>query len=105
MKNDLYIETGKILELIQFWEEELRKLTIKYNIQESDDKRSLSNMNSFLLKSNVITNDEYLCIKKVIEIRNIIIHRLFLELNNETLNKINSMKEVINTSLKIFKTK
>ena len=33
------------------------KMAEKYNIKESDDKRSLSNMASFLLRENVINED------------------------------------------------
>lgn len=97
--DDLYLEAGKILELIQLWEEKFKLLTIKFNISESNDKRSLSNMNSFLLRNNIINNDEYLCIKKIIELRNFIIHRLFLEINTLNLLIVKEQLDLINTSI------
>ena len=61
---NIYIESGKVLELIQLFEKEFKELTIKYNIKESDDKRSLSNMASFLFRNNIINEEEYSCISK-----------------------------------------
>ena len=102
---NIYIESGKVLELIQLFEKEFKELTIKYNIKESDDKRSLSNMASFLFRNNIINEEEYSCIKKVIEIRNIIIHRLFIDDEYNKINKLKEMKESINITLDIFKLK
>ena len=103
--DSIYIESGKVLELIQLFEKEFKEVTLKYNIKESDDKRSLSNMSSFLLRENVINEEEYPCIKKVIEIRNIIIHRLFIDEEYNKLDKLKEMKESINITLDIFRSK
>ena len=103
--DSIYIESGKVLELIQLFEKEFKEVTLKYNIKESDDKRSLSNMSSFLLRENVINEEEYPCIKKVIEIRNIIIHRLFIDDEYNKLDKLKEMKESINITLDIFRSK
>ena len=103
--DSIYIESGKVLELIQLFEKEFKEVTLKYNIKESDDKRSLSNMASFLLRENVINEEEYSCIKKVIEIRNIVIHRLFIDDEYNKINKLKEMKESINITLDIFKLK
>lgn len=103
--DSIYIESGKVLELIQLFEKEFKELTLRYNIKESDDKRSLSNTASFLLRENVINEEEYSCIKKVIEIRNIIIHRLFIDDEYNKINKLKEMKESINITLDIFKLK
>ena len=101
---NIYIESGKVLELIQLFEKEFKELTIKYNIKESDDKRSLSNMASFLLRNN-INEEEYSCIKKVIEIRNIVIHRLFIDNEYNKIDKLKEMKKSIENALNIFKMK
>ena len=103
--DSIYIESGKVLELIQLFEKEFKEVTLKYNIKESDDKRSLSNMSSFLFRNNIINEEEYSCIKKVIEIRNIIIHRLFIDDEYNKINKLKEMKESINITLDIFKLK
>ena len=102
---NIYIESGKVLELIQLFEKEFKELTIKYNIKESDDKRSLSNMASFLLRNNIINEEEYSCIKKVIEIRNIVIHRLFIDNEYNKIDKLKEMKKSIENALNIFKMK
>lgn len=104
MEDNVYLEVGKVLELIQLFEKEFKIITEKYNIKESDDKRSLSNMASFLLRNKIINDYEYSCIKRVIEIRNIVIHRLFIEDNNR-LDKLKEMKESIEITLNIFRTK
>ena len=49
MEEIIYLKAGKILELIQVFEKEFKILVEKYNISKSNDKRSLSNMNSFLI--------------------------------------------------------
>ena len=103
--NDVYLESGKVLELIQLFEKEFKIIVEKYNIKESDDKRSLSNMASFLLRNKVVNEDEYLSIKKVIEVRNYVIHRLFIEENFNKLEKIKVMQDTINVALEIFKMK
>ena len=103
--NDVYLESGKVLELIQLFEKEFKIIVEKYNIKESDDKRSLSNMASFLLRNKVVNEEEYLSIKKVIEVRNYVIHRLFTEDNFNKLEKIKMMKDTINVALDIFKLK
>lgn len=105
MKEELYIEVGKTLELIQKWENEFKLLTQYFNIEKSDDKRSLSNMNSFLLRNNHINESEYLCIKKVIEIRNYIIHKLFLEEISFAYENILNIQSTIKEALEIFETK
>lgn len=108
MKNEkLYINVGKTLELIQLWETEFKVFTQKAHIEKSDDKRSLSNMNSFLLRNNIINEKEFLLIKKIIEIRNYIIHRLFLTINDldisETECYLENAKVAINESINMFK--
>ncbi len=103
-KDELYIEVGKIIELIQKFENEFKLLTIKYNIEKSDDKRSLSNMSSFLLRNSIVNEKEYLIIKKVIEERNYIIHKLFISENIQDY-RLNDIKETINNALNIFKSK
>ena len=103
--NDIYLESGKVLDLIQLFEKEFKIIVEKYNIKESDDKRSLSNMASFLLRNKVVNDEEYLSIKKVIEVRNYVIHRLFIEDNFNRLEKIKVMKDTINVALDIFKKK
>ena len=103
--NDVYLESGKVLELIQLFEKEFKIIVEKYNIKESDDKRSLSNMASFLLRNKVVNEEEYLSIKKVIEVRNYVIHRLFIEDNFNKLEKIKMMKDTINVALDIFRIK
>ena len=54
---NICILIGKILSKIQHWENEFKLLTQKYSIEKSDDKRSLSNMNSFLLRNNIINGN------------------------------------------------
>ena len=103
--NDVYLESGKVLELIQLFEKEFKIIVEKYNIKESDDKRSLSNMASFLLRNKVVNEEEYLSIKKVIEVRNYVIHRLFIDDNYNKLEKIKVMQDTINVALEIFKMK
>ena len=88
--DSIYLNVGKIISLIQNWENQFKNFTIKNHIEKSDDKRSLSNMNSFLFREKIINEKQYLLIKRVIEIRNYIIHRLFLELNDENVEQINS---------------
>lgn len=105
MEEIIYLKAGKILELIQVFEKEFKILVEKYNISKSNDKRSLSNMNSFLIRNKIINEEEYLVIKKVIEERNYIIHRLFIESEEDYLNRFNSIKEVVIKSLEIFKSK
>lgn len=78
-KEIMYLEVGKSLELIQIWEQEFKLLTIRCKIEKSEDKRSLSNMNSFLFKNKIIDEEQYLSIKKIIEIRNYIIHKMYVE--------------------------
>ena len=103
--NDIYLESGKVLELIQLFEKEFKIIVEKYHIKESDDKRSLSNMASFLLRNKVVNEEEYLSIKKVIEVRNYVIHCLFIDENEDKINKIRVMKDTINVVLDIFKMK
>ena len=62
-------------------------------------------MASFLLRNKVVNDEEYLSIKKVIEVRNYVIHRLFIEDNFNRLEKIKVMKDTINVALDIFKKK
>ena len=102
--NTFYLEVGKTMEIMQKWEEKLKLVTIKCNIQESDDKRSLSNMSSFLLRNSIVNEKEYLIIKKVIEERNYIIHKLFISENIQDY-RLNDIKETINNALNIFKSK
>lgn len=99
---EYYYEIGKLLESIQLWEEEFKKITKLAHIEKSDDKRSLSNMNSFLLRQKVINENEYQIIKEVIEIRNIIIHRLFLDDYQKELI-INRANCALDISNKLFK--
>ena len=99
--NNLHNEAGIVLELIQKWEQSFKEFTITNNIQESDDKRSLSNMASFLLRNKVVNEYEYTCIKKVIEVRNYVIHRLFIDDSENKINKIRIMKDTINVVLDI----
>lgn len=105
MEEKVYILSGKVLKLIQFWEEEFKRLTIKNGIEKSDDKRSLSNMNSFLFRNKYIDESEYFSNKKIIEMRNVIIHRLFLDYNDfEYIYKyLLECKEVVETSINKLK--
>ena len=98
--NDIYLEIGKLLEKIQNWENEFKLFTIKNNIKESDDKRSLSNMNSFLFRNGFIGKEDFELIKKIIEGRNVVIHRYFIDkVNEEFLDKF---LEVLNESKRRF---
>lgn len=105
MEEKVYILSGKVLKLIQFWEEEFKRLTIKNGIEKSDDKRSLSNMNSFLFRNEYIDENEYFSNKKIIEMRNVIIHRLFLDYNDfEYIYRyLLECKEVVETSINKLK--
>ena len=67
MDLNVYAKVGIVLELVQKWEQQFKNVTVKYNIEKSDDKRSLSNMNSFLLRNKAINNEEYSLIKTIIE--------------------------------------
>ena len=98
----LYIEVGKTMELMQKWEEKLKLVTIKCNIQESDDKRSLSNMCSFLLKNNFINDDEYLILKEVIKLRNILIHRFFIDYSGDAINLLFLLQNTVDKSIEIL---
>lgn len=83
MDLNTYAHAGMALELLQKWEKDFKEVTIVYNIEKSDDKRSLSNMNSFLFRNKIINEDEYKLIKGIIEKRNLVIHRMFVDyLNN-----------------------
>ena len=105
-KENLYKEVGIILEMIQLWENEFKLLTQYFNIEKSDDKRSLSNMNNFLFRNKIINEEEFLVIKKVIEERNYIIHRLFLEEDiTNIFEYITQINTTITQSLIIFKSK
>lgn len=105
MNENIYLEIGKILCKIQHWENKFKLLTQKYNIEKSDDKRSLSNMNSFLLRNKAINNEEYSLIKTIIEMRNMVIHRMFVDYNNDFI-KIEMLaikiSNTINESFKLF---
>lgn len=104
MNEDIYIEIGKTLENIQNWENKFKLFTQKNNIEKSDDKRSLSNMNNFLLRNRYISNDENLLIKSIIEYRNFIIHKSFIDnkTEDEIIYKINEINSLINKSINIF---
>lgn len=106
MEEKVYTLTGNVLKLIQYWEEELKKLTIRKGIEKSDDKRSLSNMNSFLFRNGYIDENIYLSNKKVIEIRNVVIHRLFLDYSDfEYIYKyLLSCKDIVDESLIMIKS-
>ena len=67
MDLNVYAKVGIVLELVQKWEQQFKNVTVKYNIEKSDDKRSLSNMNSFLLRNKVINDEQYNLIKSIIE--------------------------------------
>ena len=82
--------------------EDIKNITIKCNIQESDDKRSLSNMCSFLLRNNYINNDEYLILKEVIKLRNILIHRLFIDYKDDTITFLLLLINTVNKSIEIL---
>lgn len=101
---EIYSKVGQVLYLIQMWEEELKKVTIINHIVESDDKRSLSNMNAFLLRKAVLTEEQFLLMRKVIDVRNFVIHRLYLDLNDEDkmIDKLNEMIDLINTTRNIL---
>ena len=104
IKDMLYLEIGKTLELIQLWENKFKELTIKSNIEKSEDKRSLSNMNNYLLKNKIINEYDHQIIKKVIESRNYIIHKFFIEIKelDESYKHIKNIKDNIEQCLKIF---
>lgn len=97
-----YHQIGEVLKLFQIWEEKFKIFTIKHGIEKSEDKRSLSNMASFLFKKNSIKEEEYLSIKKIIILRNYFIHRLFLD-DEESINDItlNTKANLLDT-IKIF---
>ena len=103
--DNLYTEAGIVLELIQKWENEFKLLTEYFKIEKSDDKRSLSNMNNFLYRNHYVDNNEYLLIKRIIQFRNYVIHKLFME--NIQTAKINilSITKDIKESLEMFKSK
>lgn len=98
-----YHQIGEVLELFQHFEEKFKLFTIKHGIEKSDDKRSLSNMATFLLKTAKISEYDYSLIKKIIELRNYFIHRLFLD----DIDKINEIvlntKECILNAIEVFK--
>ena len=81
---NLYNKIGMVLESIQIWEYTFKQVTIKFGIEKSDDKRSLSNMNSFLFRNNYISEEDFLLIKKIIEGRNVVIHRFYIDNVDET---------------------
>lgn len=102
-----YAMVGKTLELLQKWEVEFKKVTIFYNIEKSDDKRSLSNMNSFLLRNKVINDEQYNLIKSIIEMRNMIIHRMFVDYANnyEAIEKLLfNINNAIHDSFNLFES-
>ena len=105
MDLNVYAKVGIVLELVQKWEQQFKNVTVKYNIEKSDDKRSLSNMNSFLLRNKAINNEEYSLIKTIIEMRNMVIHRMFVDYNNDFI-KIEMLaikiSNTINESFKLF---
>lgn len=103
--DNLYLEVGMTLELIQKWENEFKLLTEYFNIEKSDDKRSLSNMNNFLYKNNYINDKEYLLIKRIIQYRNYVIHKLFVVDIEIAYINIANIKDDINESLIMFKSK
>lgn len=97
---NLYCKVGIILELIQKWEYDFKLVTVKFGIEKSDDKRSLSNMNSFLFRNGFIGKEDFELIKKIIEGRNVVIHRYFIDkVNEEFLDKF---LEVLNESKRRF---
>ena len=101
VETNLYCKVGIILELIQKWEYDFKLVTVKFGIEKSDDKRSLSNMNSFLFRNGFIGKEDFELIKKIIEDRNVVIHRYFIDkVNEEFLDKF---LEVLNESKRRFK--
>lgn len=105
--DDLYFEVGQTIHIIQSWENDFKNFTIKNHIDKSDDKRSLTNMNSFLLREKIITEKEFLLIKEIIEMRNFIIHKLFLSSlvlqKEEIKNYLYAAKNKIYQSLSFIK--
>ena len=100
----VFASSFKFYNWFPFTQSDIQSL-IKEYIKESDDKRSLSNMASFLFRNNIINEEEYSCIKKVIEIRNIVIHRLFIDDEYNKIDKLKEMKKSIENALNIFKMK
>jgi transposase len=103
LTNQIYLMMGKLLEKIQYWEAEFKKFTIKNNIEKSDDKRSLSNMNNFLHRNKHISDEQYNQIKEIIELRNIIIHQFFIKKHDfDILDFLFLAEKKIDISLYIF---
>lgn len=100
VETNLYYKIGIILELIQKWEYDFKLVTIKYGIEKSDDKRSLSNMNAFLYKNGFINEEDYVLTKKIIEGRNVVIHRYFIDKVNEEFLDI--FLDILNESKRKF---
>ena len=102
MNNINYQQIGVVLELFQKWEEKFKIYTINNGIEKSDDKRSLSNMASFLLKNSIINENNYFLIRSIIDLRNYFIHRLFLD-DVDKINEITtSTKEKLEIAIELF---
>lgn len=95
--DDIYFAVGKIIQQGQEWENAFRKLCGAYNLKIGDlEKSTLNKMSGLLFKKKYLNKDEYEQLKGIINLRNIINHKYFLDKDwsfpydevQETLNSI-----------------
>ena len=77
--NDVYNAVGQIIKASQEWEREYKKLAGMLNIPVKNiGNSSLNKLNDALKKHNIIIEEDYNRLKKVIQIRNYINHSFFV---------------------------
>ena len=77
---DIYRGVGKIIQISQEWEKEFRELCEICNCKiENLETATLNKQNERLHDDKVFNDDEYVKLKKVIDLRNNINHQFFLD--------------------------
>ena len=79
--DDVYIAVGKIIQSSQELERDYKTLATKLKLKVKDiNNSSLNKLNNALKKSGNLTLKEYNNLKEVIQVRNYINHKFFIEI-------------------------
>ena len=98
--NDIYNAVGQIIKASQEWEEKYKELANMLDIPVKNiGKSSLNKLNDALKKHNIILENDYNNLKKVIEIRNYINHDFFIKCFNCKYNDYDTMIEKMQSFL------
>lgn len=98
--NSVYNAVGQIIMNSQKWEEDFKNLAKQLNINvKKVEKLSLNKLNDALNKNGIVNDNYFEKLKNIINIRNHINHRFFLEEFNDSTKPYDEKINYINDSL------